>query len=185
MLTLAGASSAKDEPRTCPGCGSTQLHLDGSCAHCRRLEGATQPRACPPSDLLQRIEQSMEMVRDHCYPTQTHESYPTACCWDKAVPMGCNFTEHKMTLLDAFMICDGVLYEKLDQRCADWIVGDMHTANIVLTLPQFTPSFERPDRPYRGVICDRWHFYELKDMPYGHFAVGHKDDYALGQILNV
>jgi hypothetical protein len=184
ILTLAGSAAATDEKdETCKGCGSTEVRPDGSCAHCRRALLRPPPGYPTAPNVLKDLPRLVVERGSTCERWRSlHIS--TDVSWDQAVPSGVSYMEHKLSLLDAFIVADGILCQRVGERCSDWIAGDMHTANVLLSLPTFTSFHLTRGDPLRGTLNCRWAFYELKDLPMGIWALGHGDDFVLGEILN-
>lgn len=100
----------------------------------------------------------------------------TVNAWDATVPSGVSYTEHKLSLVDRFVIAGNNIFRNTKRATGNWIVMGTDVANIVETLPGFKPD---PAAGQIGIVRigtlnGRWACYKDPWMTSSRYLVGHK-----------
>lgn len=59
--------------------------------------------------------------------------------WDKTIPSGISYTEHKLSFIDACITLDHKVYSKTKRARTNWIVASISVCDVIESLPGFVP----------------------------------------------
>jgi hypothetical protein len=100
--------------------------------------------------------------------------------WDKSVPPGISYTEHKISIEDAFVAANNRVFDATKRGQTNWIVGGIAVMDVVETLPRFKPApGSQGTQANTGVIKtgtlnDRWTIFKDPFMPATEWIQGYK-----------
>lgn len=100
--------------------------------------------------------------------------------WDKAVPAGIDWVTHKLTLVDAFAKASNYIYSATKRGNANWAVVGMNWADVIETLPSFTPlpgalgAQQNTGVVKIGTLNNRWTIYKDPYLPADRVLLGYK-----------
>lgn len=60
--------------------------------------------------------------------------------WDKTVPMGISYTEHKLSIVDSFVSLNNKVYQATKRAQTNWLVAGIAVCDVVETLPTFVAA---------------------------------------------
>lgn len=60
--------------------------------------------------------------------------------WDKSVPAGISYTEHKLSIIDAFISANNKVYSATKRAQTNWIVAGIAVCDVVESLPTFVAA---------------------------------------------
>jgi hypothetical protein len=60
--------------------------------------------------------------------------------WDKTVPPGVSWTEHKLSIVDAFISASNKVYAATKRGQTNWIVAGIAVCDVLESLPTFVPT---------------------------------------------
>jgi hypothetical protein len=100
--------------------------------------------------------------------------------WTRSIsPANVSFTEHKLSIIDAFVAGSNLIHKQTGRGRATWIVCGENVASVIETLPGFVPNPGMPNGmtkgAYRaGTLNGQW--VVIKDPFYddNSFLMGHK-----------
>lgn len=102
--------------------------------------------------------------------------------WDAATPPGVSWNDHKLSLVDAFVRADNLVFTATKRMATNWAVCGTDVCNVIQTLPSFTkipgstaPSDTGGTRKI-GVLADQWTIYKSPYLPSSKWLQGWKGD---------
>lgn len=100
--------------------------------------------------------------------------------WDKTVPFGVSYTEHKQSLVDAMSAANNLVFKATKRGNTNWIVAGMGVCDVVETLPNFAPATNLAEiNPNTGVqfigtLAGRWRVYKDPFLQTNKWVQGYK-----------
>jgi hypothetical protein len=99
--------------------------------------------------------------------------------WDRSVPAGVSYTEHKLSLVDSMVAGSNLIFAQTKRIMPNWMVIGLNVADIVETLPQFRPSAgAETTQDKTGVIkigtLRGWDVYKDPFYPANEWLQGYK-----------
>lgn len=99
--------------------------------------------------------------------------------WDRKVPTGISYTEHKLSLVDAMVACANLIFAKTKRVRPNFMVIGLNVADVVETLPQFQPIAGALDtQDTTGVVkigtLRGWTVYKDPFFPANEWLMGYK-----------
>lgn len=59
--------------------------------------------------------------------------------WDKSVPPGVSYTEHKLSIIDAMISANNLVYAATKRAQTNWVVAGIQVCDVIESLPTFVP----------------------------------------------
>jgi hypothetical protein len=102
--------------------------------------------------------------------------------WDASTPPGVSWNDHKLSLVDAFVRADTLVFDATKRMGTNWAVCGTKVCNVIQTLPSFAklpgatgPSDTGGTRKI-GVLADQWTIYKSPYLPKDKWLQGWKGD---------
>jgi len=103
-----------------------------------------------------------------------------ATTWDKAVPPGISYTEHKLSLVDAFIENSNQIFSATKRGQPNWVVAGIKVCDVIEALPTFVPepgalgTQQNTGVVKIGVLNNRWTIYKDPFFPTSKWMIGYK-----------
>lgn len=100
--------------------------------------------------------------------------------WDKSVPAGISYTEHKLSFIDALIDASNMIFSATRRGQANWVVAGVGVCNIIESLPTFAPAPGALNTQSAtgivklGTLNGRWTIFKDPFLPSAKFIVGFK-----------
>lgn len=100
--------------------------------------------------------------------------------WDRTVPFGVSWTEHKQSLVDAFSAGNNLVFRATKRGNTNWAVCGVGVCDVVETLPNFVPAVSLSEInantgvQFIGTLAGRWRIYKDPFMPNNRWLMGYK-----------
>jgi len=93
-----------------------------------------------------------------------------------------SYTEHKLSLVDAFVVGGNQIFKATGRGTATWIVAGINVCNIVETLPGFVPTPNMPNGTSKGIykVGNLLGRYDVFKDPFPFGNVTSDDQYIMG-----
>jgi hypothetical protein len=106
--------------------------------------------------------------------------------WDKAVPAGISYTEHKLSYVDALIQNSNQVFAATSRGQTNWMVCGIGVCNVIESLPTFSPDAGALSTQSNtgvvkiGTLNNRWTVYKDPFLPTAKWVTGFKG----GQFLD-
>lgn len=100
--------------------------------------------------------------------------------WDKTVPVGISFTEHKLSFVDALISLNNKIYSETKRAQSNFIVAGIAVCDVIESLPTFVPepgaqgTQSNSGTMKIGVLNGRWTIYKSPFMTSERWIQGYK-----------
>lgn len=100
--------------------------------------------------------------------------------WDRTVPFGVSWTEHKQSLVDAFSAANNLVFKATKRGNTNWVVAGVGVCDVIETLPNFVPAVSLSEiNPNTGVqfigtLAGRWRVYKDPFLQTNKWVQGYK-----------
>jgi len=100
--------------------------------------------------------------------------------WDRTVPFGVSWTEHKQSLTDVMSAANNLVFRATKRGNTNWIVAGVGVCDVVETLPNFAPAVSLSEiNPNTGVqfigtLAGRWRVYKDPFLQTNKWIQGYK-----------
>jgi len=100
--------------------------------------------------------------------------------WDRTVPFGISWTEHKQSLVDAMSAANNLVFRATKRGNTNWIVAGVGVCDVIETLPNFAPAVNLSEiNPNTGVqfigtLAGRWRIYKDPFLQNNKWIQGYK-----------
>lgn len=100
--------------------------------------------------------------------------------WDRTVPFGVSWTEHKQSLVDAFSAANNLVFRATKRGNTNWVVAGVGVCDVIETLPNFVPAVslseinQNTGVQFIGTLAGRWRIYKDPFLPNARWVQGYK-----------
>ena len=100
--------------------------------------------------------------------------------WDRTVPFGVSWTEHKQSFVDACSAANNLVFAATKRGNTNWMVAGVSVCDVIETLPNFVPSTNLADMnpnsgvQFVGTLAGRWRVYKDPFMQTNKWVQGYK-----------
>lgn len=100
--------------------------------------------------------------------------------WDKTVPFGVSYTEHKKSIVDAFSAANNLVFRATKRGNTNWIVAGVAVCDVVETLENFVPAMSLNEISsntgvqFIGTLAGRWRVYKDPFITSNTWVQGYK-----------
>jgi len=96
--------------------------------------------------------------------------------FDRKLPTGVSWTEHKQAFLDTLVEASNLIFQQTRRATGNWVVAGVEVCNIIETLPGFVPSGATGGMGVMkiGTLQGKWDCYKDPYMTATDFLVGYK-----------
>jgi hypothetical protein len=100
--------------------------------------------------------------------------------WDRTVPFGVSWTEHKQSLVDAMSAANNLVFRATKRGNTNWIVAGIGVCDVVETLPNFVPAVNLAEMnpntgvQFIGTLAGRWRVYKDPFLQSNKWVQGYK-----------
>lgn len=100
--------------------------------------------------------------------------------WDRTVPFGVSWTDHKQSLVDAFSAANNLVFRATKRGNTNWVVAGVGVCDVIETLPNFTQAVslseinQNTGVQFIGTLAGRWRIYKDPFLPNNKWIQGYK-----------
>lgn len=100
--------------------------------------------------------------------------------WDRTVPFGVSWTEHKQSFVDACSAANNLVFRATKRGNTNWMVCGVGVCDVIETLPNFVPAVslseinQNTGVQFIGTLAGRWRVYKDPFLPNNKWIQGYK-----------
>lgn len=100
--------------------------------------------------------------------------------WDRTVPFGVSWTEHKQSFTDAASAANNLVFKATKRGNTNWMVCGVGVCDVIETLPNFVPATNLSEInantgvQFIGTLAGRWRVYKDPFMQTNKWLQGYK-----------